>query len=123
MAQHVRLPPISCDPNLCSAESAQATLARTAAVEARQAGKAQELETALREASSLFKAEMAVKAAELHALHAELGCAATSETSEICCRSLLLASSPDTYETLRKAVPSECGQFTHFFPCFPLCQL
>ncbi len=60
---------------LGSAETAYAALAGKEAAEARQAGKAKDLETALREASSLFKAEMAVKAAELDALHAELRCA------------------------------------------------
>ena len=54
------------------AESAKAALARKEAAEVDQAAKARDLETALREAASLFKAEMAVKAAELDALHAEL---------------------------------------------------
>ena len=55
------------------AESAHAALARKEAAEAKQAGKARELEAVLREASSLFKAELAVKAAELDSLHAQLG--------------------------------------------------
>lgn len=68
-----------CEAALCCAESVQAALAQKAAAEARQAGKARDFETALREASSLFKAEMAVKAAELQALHAELRYAWTFE--------------------------------------------
>lgn len=59
---------------LGSAEAAHAAVAGKEAAEARQAAKAKELETALREASSLFKTEMAVKAAELDALYAELRC-------------------------------------------------
>lgn len=47
--------------------------AETRAAEAAAASQARELECALREAAALFKAELAVKAAEMDALHAELG--------------------------------------------------
>lgn len=65
--------------NLVPAEAAHAALARKEAAEAKQAGKARELEAALWEASSLFKAEMAVKAAELDSLHTQLGWAMVPE--------------------------------------------
>ena len=52
---------------------AQAAVAEQGAERARHSGRARELETALQEASALFKAEMALKAAELDALHTELG--------------------------------------------------
>ena len=55
------------------ADRAQAALAEQSTERARHSGRAQELETALQEASALFKAEMALKAAELDALHTELG--------------------------------------------------
>ena len=48
-------------------------MAEQGAERARHSGRARELETALQEASALFKAEMALKAAELDALHTELG--------------------------------------------------
>lgn len=41
--------------------------------EAKQAERARDLEIALREAAAIFKAELAVKGAELDTLHAELG--------------------------------------------------
>ena len=63
----------------------RAALEQKAAAEARQFGKAREFEVALREASSLFKAEMAVKAAELQALHAELGCEWNLSSSDAQC--------------------------------------
>lgn len=43
------------------------------AAEAAATAQAREVECALREAAALFKAELAVKAAEMDALHNELG--------------------------------------------------
>ena len=105
---------------VCCVESAQVRLTRKAASEARQAGKAQELETALREASSLFKAEMAVKAAELHALHAELGCAVTSRAPEVPCR---VCCPPVLQTYARPGKPSRPVWFALLYSCFPFCQL
>ena len=48
-------------------------MAEQGAERARHSGRARELETALQEAAGLFKTEMALKAAELDALHTELG--------------------------------------------------
>ncbi|KAK9917746.1 hypothetical protein WJX75_007750 [Coccomyxa subellipsoidea] len=52
---------------------AAAAVAHARAAEAAHAARAGELECALREAAAMFKAELAVKAAEMDALHAELG--------------------------------------------------
>lgn len=55
------------------AGEAAAAVAHARAAEAAHAARAGELECALREAAAMFKAELAVKAAEMDALHAELG--------------------------------------------------
>ena len=61
------------DLSVSCAERARAALAEQGVQRARQSGRVRELEAALQEASALFKAEIALKAAELEALHAELG--------------------------------------------------
>lgn len=55
------------------AGEAAAAVAAARAAEAAAAERARDLECALREAAAIFKAELAVKAAEMDALHAELG--------------------------------------------------
>ncbi|BDA48736.1 hypothetical protein COCOBI_12-4180 [Coccomyxa sp. Obi] len=52
---------------------AAAAVVEVRAAEAAATSQARELECALREAAAMFKAELAVKAAEMDALHAELG--------------------------------------------------
>ncbi len=56
-----------------AAGEAATAVAQARRAEAAALARTGELECALREAAAMFKAELAVKAAEMDALHAELG--------------------------------------------------